>query len=94
MSDEVESRKALKIYGRVQGVGFRWYTRRQAHQLGLRGYVRNCYDGTVEVMLAGPVEAVDEMCRWLEVGPPGARVDRTERLPPSDQPFEDFDVSY
>ena len=62
------------VHGMVQGVGFRYYTRSMAHRLGLRGYVRNRPDGSVEVVCEGPAAAVDEMERWLHDGPPSARV--------------------
>ena len=79
--------RALKLYGRVQGVGFRWWTCRQAEQLGLRGSVRNCRDGTVDVKMGGPPERLEEMANRLSEGPPAARVSRIEELePPTDLP--------
>lgn len=64
----------VTITGRVQGVGFRAATVRQAHLLGVRGWVRNLEDGSVEALLQGPHDQVDRMLSWLHVGPPGARV--------------------
>lgn len=72
--------RAYRVTGRVQGVGFRWWTRMEAEALGLRGTVRNCEDGSVEVIASGPVADLDRLRRLLEQGPPGARVDAvTER---------------
>jgi acylphosphatase len=49
-----EIRLTAWVHGRVQGVGFRWWTRRQALELGLRGYASNLADGRVEVVAEGP----------------------------------------
>jgi acylphosphatase len=66
----------MRIEGRVQGVGYREACVKQAQALGLSGYVSNQRDGSVEVMLRGPAEAVARMQAWLHEGPPAARVDR------------------
>ncbi len=62
------------IEGRVQGVGFRAAAVRQAHQLGLGGWIRNLADGRVEVLIQGEHPQIDRMLSWLLLGPPGARV--------------------
>src|SRR3546814_17582989 len=64
----------VTITGRVQGVGFRAAAVRQAHLLGVRGWVRNLEDGSVQALLQGPHDHVDRMLSWLHTGPPGARV--------------------
>ena len=66
------------VSGRVQRVGFRAATRREANRLGLRGHARNLPDGRVEVVAAGAPEAVREMREWLNRGPTLARVDGVE----------------
>lgn len=53
-------------------------TVRQAHSLGVAGWVRNLDDGSVEALLQGPHDRIDEMLSWLRVGPPAARVDEIE----------------
>lgn len=63
------------VRGRVQGVGFRWATRREAQARGLRGWVRNADDGSVEVLVAGAPDVVDAMVAWLGRGPDGANVE-------------------
>ena len=73
--DDVDCR-LLRIEGRVQGVGYREACVQRAEALGLTGYVRNRRDGSVEVMLQGPADAVARMQAWLHEGPPLARVDR------------------
>lgn len=77
-----------RVRGRVQGVGFRWWTRSQASRLELTGTVRNLPDGSVEVRLRGPAEKVDELARLLAQGPPGAHVAAVEEQPLS-MPVDD-----
>jgi acylphosphatase len=64
----------LRIYGRVQGVGYRAWTAHKAKKLGLFGWVRNLNDGTVECMAQGPREAVEALVAACHAGPPIARV--------------------
>jgi acylphosphatase len=70
----------FRVTGRVQGVGFRWWTRAQAIRLGLDGTVRNADDGSVEVQARGPEPALAELERLLNEGPPHARVRAVERF--------------
>ncbi len=76
MPDRV--RFQARIHGYVQGVSFRYYTLRQAQMLELGGYVRNCEDGSVEVVAEGPREAAERLLSWLHSGPPSAEVQRVE----------------
>ena len=73
-------KKALRmtVEGTVQGVGFRYSTLRKAESLGLTGYVRNCFDGKVEVVAEGEDNRIDQLKRWLKKGPPGAYVRNIE----------------
>ncbi|MCS7272984.1 MAG: acylphosphatase [Fimbriimonadales bacterium] len=66
------------VYGIVQGVGFRAFAHSEALRLGLKGYVRNCPDGSVEVVAEGPEEQLRAFLKRLWVGPIGARVDAVE----------------
>jgi acylphosphatase len=63
------------VRGRVQGVGFRAWTRARAERDGLEGWVRNRRDGAVEAVLAGAPEAVEQMLDALREGPRGCRVE-------------------
>ncbi|MDT8435753.1 MAG: acylphosphatase [Gemmatimonadota bacterium] len=72
-------RAGFRITGRVQGVGFRWWTVRTATSLDLRGTVRNRRDGSVEVLAAGPPDAMERLEEALRRGPPAARVDAVQR---------------
>ena len=67
------------VSGKVQGVFFRASTREQAQRLGLRGHARNLPDGRVEVLAVGDADAIDALARWLQHGPPQARVDVVAR---------------
>jgi len=71
----------LRIYGRVQGVGFRYCLTREARQLGLSGWVRNRSDGSVEALASGSQEAVQQLLAWSRRGPSVACVDRVESQP-------------
>jgi acylphosphatase len=64
----------LIVTGRVQGVGYRLWTTRIAARLGLRGWVRNRADGSVEALVTGPLEAVEAIVEASREGPYGARV--------------------
>ena len=79
--DQAEGRAGFRISGRVQGVGFRWWTVREARRLGLRGTVRNRPDGTVEVHAAGPDAVLARFAERLREGPPHARVERVDSVP-------------
>jgi acylphosphatase len=68
----------LLIHGRVQGVFYRGWSVETARGLGLVGWVRNRRDGTVEMVAAGPEDAVDAMIARCRQGPPAARVERID----------------
>ncbi len=83
------------VHGRVQGVNFRAATRQQARRLGLRGWVRNREDGTVEVVAEGDEEQVQQLVAWCHHGPPAARVARVDvewAAPSGDLP--PFEIRY
>jgi acylphosphatase len=74
----------LRITGVVQGVGFRYWTARQAQRRGLRGWVRNRSDGTVEALIIGADAIVDEMTRLCGTGPRLAEVTGVDSSPAAD----------
>ncbi len=71
-------RAHVKIYGKVQGVWFRVHTKEMAEKLGIKGWVRNVPDGSVEAVFEGEEENLEEMIRWCHHGPPLARVTKVE----------------
>ncbi|MEG9545022.1 acylphosphatase [Mannheimia sp. HC-2023] len=68
--------KRFSIYGRVQGVAFRFFTLKEAEKLGVKGYVRNCNDGSVEVVATTDELAMAQLEQWLHKGSPSAKVER------------------
>jgi acylphosphatase len=86
-------RAHLHISGIVQGVGYRYYTRREAQGLGLTGWVRNLPDGRVEAVLQGTREQVERMIGWCYRGPDEARVsDIQVAYEAADDGFPDFGI--
>ncbi|HYA21308.1 MAG TPA: acylphosphatase [Burkholderiales bacterium] len=83
--------KHLRIHGRVQGVFFRETMRRQAEMLGITGWVRNCFDMSVEAMLQGTPEALDTIIAWAHHGPESAQVERLE-IKESEGNFTGFEI--
>jgi acylphosphatase len=68
----------VRVTGRVQGVGFRWFVRERADALGLAGWVKNRSDGSVELLVSGDVNAAEQFLAAVRRGPPHARVDAVE----------------
>jgi acylphosphatase len=75
----VKRRGHFICHGRVQGVFFRASAREKAERLGLTGWVSNCPDNTVEIIVEGGVEEVSDFCQWCQHGPPYAHVSRVEQ---------------
>lgn len=82
MPDQVTRRYVVS--GRVQGVGFRWFVEREAAQIGIAGWVRNCSNGDVEVMATGTREQHISLRKKLQEGPRASRVDHVVE---ADAPF-------
>ena len=74
MSDEVVRLTAF-VHGSVQGVGFRWFTRAKALELGLVGSATNLADGRVQVVAEGTADRVEALLDWLRTGDTPGRVD-------------------
>ena len=94
MSTNVDWMSAA-VYGRVQGVSFRYYTRREAHKLGIQGWVRNEPDGSVRVIAEGKKEKLENLLAYVNHGPPGAFVQQVDVEwsvgPPK---FKDFEIRW
>ena len=80
------------VSGRVQSVAFRFYTRQEATQLRLVGWVKNLGDGRVEFHVQGPPERVAEFVAWIHVGPPLATVRGVEAAPAEPEPLDEFEI--
>ncbi len=83
------------VTGRVQGVGFRWFTRTAATRLGIVGHVRNLVDGRVEVMGQGTAPELEALERKLATGPLASRVDNVEKVEMSSDisSFKSFEIN-
>ena len=79
MADQ-EARRWL-VFGRVQGIGYRQFAQQAAQALGVRGWVRNQPDGTVEIQAAAPPAALEQLKAELRRGPRGAQVEDIEEEP-------------
>jgi acylphosphatase len=85
--------KRFLVCGRVQGVFYRDSTRQQAQALGLTGWVRNLFDGRVEVLACGTEPQLETFAKWLEIGPEYAKVTKIEVITDKNSPVPDtFDV--
>jgi len=90
---EKTARVRLQISGRVQGVYFRASTVKQAQRLGITGWVRNCLDGSVEVVAEGEKAELEKLISWCRKGPSGALVkDVQTEWEASKQEFYNFSV--
>lgn len=98
MSGDAEDDRVLLrtvVRGRVQGVGYRAWTQHQAELHEVEGWVRNLSDGSVEAVLAGPVERVRQVVRAMGEGPRGAGVEAVEEHPVTAReagPLDGFEV--
>ena len=77
-TEKVTQARRFVVRGRVQGVGFRWFVEREAHVLGVSGWVRNNADGSVEVLAQGTRDQLLGLRSRLRQGPRAARVDDVE----------------
>lgn len=84
------------IHGIVQGVGYRYFTLRQAQQLNLCGYVKNLPNGCVEVLATGDKASLERLINMMDQGPAGAYVTKIESewLPEATQEYSDFKITY
>jgi acylphosphatase len=87
--------RMIKIHGKVQGVGYRFYATRIARRLGLKGYIQNLRDGSVEAAVEGEADKISEWIEELREGPRYAEVSRIDQERREFQgKFGDFDVKF
>ncbi|MDZ7740741.1 MAG: acylphosphatase [Bacteroidota bacterium] len=77
----------IKVFGRVQGVGFRYYTNKKALELDISGFVRNMPDGSVYIEAEGEEKQMHDFTNWLKAGPKWARV---EDVKIQDMPLQQY----
>ena len=80
------------VQGRVQGVGYRYFVRRQAETLGVTGYARNRPDGTVEVVAEGDESSLRDFEERLRSGPDFASVSGVDRAPIEERGDQGFSI--
>lgn len=78
----------IEVYGRVQGVGFRYYTEKKAKELGIHGYVKNRPDGSVKIEAEGEEHVLEAFLQWCHQGPSWAKVQevKSTAFPPAGYP--------
>ncbi|MDR9403474.1 MAG: acylphosphatase [Halothece sp. Uz-M2-17] len=86
-------RAHVYISGKVQGVGYRLSTQSEAVKLGIKGWVRNVFDGSVEAVFEGEQKAVDQMIQWCHQGPPAAVVKNVQVEYETPEGFSQFQVA-
>lgn len=85
----------IQVSGRVQGVGFRYFTFQQARKLNLTGYVYNLADGRVEIVACGRQQDIDALLKWLEQGgPPSAKITHFSTHPYSGESYSKFEIEH
>lgn len=90
-----QKRLEARVYGLVQGVGFRYFARQTARRLNLQGYVRNQEDRSVEVVAEGEKRALDQFLAQLKQGPSAATVESVDaKWLPSRHTFRSFEVRF
>jgi acylphosphatase len=83
---------SIRIYGKVQNVGFRFYTINEAKQLNIKGYVKNEPDGTVYIEAEGEEVPLLEFISWCRKGPTWARVGHIEANESPVMNYKDFKI--
>lgn len=86
--------KRLIVSGRVQGVGFRYFSQETAQRFGIKGWVRNLNDGTVELHAEGTEQEIGAFEQTLKDGNRFVGVERIEETEANDQEFRSFDIRY
>ncbi|MFX0001175.1 MAG: acylphosphatase [Candidatus Hodarchaeota archaeon] len=90
-----ELRIKIKVFGYVQGVFFRYTTRKFARKLGLTGYVKNLPDGTVYIEAEGPKDKLNELLEFSKLGPKHARVEKVQHeFSQATKEFKEFDYMF
>lgn len=91
MSEEVHVH--IRLWGRVQGVGFRVFVVHNARRFGIKGFVRNLSDGSLEIVAEGPKSAIEAFIDVVKRGPPLAIVRQVEmRFSSKLEGYKSFDI--
>jgi len=82
----------IEIRGRVQGVGFRYHTRKTANELDIKGYVKNLSDGSVYILASGKASELDKFINWCHIGPRLSVVESVKISVASENEMDDFHI--
>ena len=82
----------IKLYGRVQGVGFRWATLNKARKLGIFGFVKNEIDGSLCIEAEGQQQALNEFLEWCRKGPLWAKVESMDVVESTSRNYSSFSI--
>ena len=82
----------IKVRGTVQGVYFRKYTQAKAEELGLKGWVANRLDGSVDILAMGGIDTMEQFKKWLWTGSPGSMVGSVAAEETNPQELEGFSI--
>lgn len=82
----------LNVFGKVQGVGFRYYTHKKARELSISGFVKNMPDGSVYIEAEGAAASLEQFISWCDNGPTWARVVKVNRQDVPVCGFGDFNI--
>ncbi len=82
----------INVYGRVQNVGFRYYTHKKANEMGILGFVKNKSDGSVYIEVEGEEDRLNLFRNWISKGPQWANVENIKIQEQPIQGFKDFRV--
>ena len=83
---------SIKVYGKVQGVGFRFYTQKTARELGVNGFIKNAGDGSVYIEAEAGPDIIKGFIAWVKTGPEWARVDSVTIQEMPGQGFVGFSI--
>ncbi|MGI6125439.1 MAG: acylphosphatase [Planifilum sp.] len=87
-------RKRYVVHGRVQGVGFRYHVYQEALRIGIRGWVKNCPDGTVAIDAEGPAPQMKQFEEAVQKGSPVSRVTHLEIRDEEPAGYQQFEIRY
>ena len=91
---DITVHKNITIHGEVQGVGFRYAARSQARYTGIKGFVKNQYDGTVYIEAEGDTENINEFLSWCAKGPSYAHVEHIDVSQGPVKNFRQFEIAF
>ena len=95
MSDEIQIfHKNIRVFGRVQGVGFRFACRKTAVSYGIKGFVKNLYDGSVYIEAEGTKAQMNYFIDWCSKGPQYAGIDEVRVTEGNFKNFSHFDITF